>query len=154
MSDLTHSESVVIAASPEAVYDLVSDVTRTGEWSPVCKECWWDEGATGAVGEVFTGRNVLPDRTWETRCTVTAAERGHEFGWLVGDALVHWVYSMEAVEGGTRLTEAWEFLPNGITMFHDRFGADAEAQIAARIELAHRGIPETLAALKRIAEGG
>lgn len=76
MNDLTHSESILIEASPEAVYDLVSDVARTGEWSPVCNECWWDEGATGAVGDVFTGRNVLPDRTWETRCRGTAAERG------------------------------------------------------------------------------
>lgn len=154
MSDLTHSGSVVIAASPEAVYDLVSDVTRTGEWSPVCKECWWEDGGTGAVGDVFTGRNVLPDRTWETRCTVIAAERGREFGWLVGDAFVRWVYSMEPAAEGTRLTEAWEFLPNGIEMFHERYGADAEAQIAVRIDLAHRGISETLAAMKRIAEGG
>jgi len=154
MSDLTHSESIVIAATPEAVYDLVSDVTRTGEWSPVCKECWWDEGATGVVGDVFTGRNVLPDRTWETRCTVIAAERAREFGWLVGDALVRWVYSMELVPEGTRLTEAWEFLPNGIALFHERYGADAEAQIATRIDLAHRGISETLAAIKRIAESG
>jgi Polyketide cyclase / dehydrase and lipid transport len=152
MSDLTHSESIVIDASPEAVYDLVSDVTRTGEWSPVCKECWWDEGATGAVGDVFTGRNVLPERTWETRCTVIAADRGREFGWLVGDAYVRWIYRMEPEATGTRLTEAWEILPNGITMFHDRFGDDAQAQIAARTELAHRGIPQTLAALKRIAE--
>ncbi|HUR74144.1 MAG TPA: SRPBCC family protein [Sporichthya sp.] len=154
MSDLTHSESIVIAAAPEAVYDLISDVTRTGEWSPVCRECWWDEGATGAVGDVFTGRNVLPDRTWETRCTVIAAEPGREFGWLVADGLVRWLYSMEAVDGGTRLTEDWEFLPKGIAFFHERYGADAEAQIAARIDLAHRGISETLAAMKRIAESG
>ncbi|HAY67306.1 MAG TPA: hypothetical protein DCY82_03325, partial [Acidimicrobiaceae bacterium] len=29
-----HEASIEIAASPEAVYDLVSDVTRMGEWSP------------------------------------------------------------------------------------------------------------------------
>jgi len=153
MSDRTHSESIVIDASPDAVYDLISDVTRTGEWSPICKECWWDEGATGAVGDVFTGRNVLPERTWETRCTVIAADRGREFGWIVGDSFVRWTYRMEPEGPGTRLTEAWEFLPNGIKMFHDRFGDDAEAQIANRTAHAHRSIPRTLAAMKRIAEG-
>jgi hypothetical protein len=152
MGNLSHSESIVIAASPEVVYDLVSDVTRTGEWSPVCKECWWDEGATGTVGDVFTGRNVLPDRTWETRCTVTSADRGREFGWLVGDSLVRWVYSMEAVDGGTRLTESWAFLPNGIELFRDRYGSDADAQIANRTNLAHQGISATLATMKRLAE--
>jgi hypothetical protein len=154
MSDLSHRESIVIAAPPEAVYDLVADVTRTGEWSPVCQECRWDEGATGAVGDMFTGRNVLPNRTWETRCTVTHAERGTAFGWLVGDALVRWLYTMEPVEGGTRLTESWEFLPNGIALFHDRYGADADAQIANRIEMAHSGISATLATMKRLVESG
>lgn len=154
MSDLSHSESIVIAASPEAVYDLVSDVTRTGEWSPVCRECRWDEGATGAVGDMFTGRNVLPNRTWETRCTVTHAERGKAFGWLVGDGLVSWLYSMEPVAGGTRLTESWEFLPGGIALFHDRYGTDADAQIANRIEMAHSGISATLATMKQLVESG
>src|SRR5690349_3427279 len=117
MSELTHSESIDIAASPDAVYDLVSDVTRTGEWSPVCRECWWDEGATGTVGDVFTGRNVLPDRTWETRSRVLAAERGREFAWEVGAGVARWSYTMEPVDGGTRLTEAWEFLPTGLALF-------------------------------------
>jgi hypothetical protein len=153
MTQLSHSESILIAASPDAVYDLVSDVTRTGEWSPVCKECWWDEGATGTVGDVFTGRNVLPDRTWETRCTVTHAERGKEFGWIVGDSLVRWVYSMEPAQTGTRLTESWAFLPNGIALFRDRYGDDADAQIANRTDLARRGISQTLLTMKGMLEG-
>lgn len=154
MSDLTHAESIAIDASPEVVYDLISDIRRTGEWSPVCKECWWDEGATGKVGDFFTGRNVLPTRSWETHCEVIHAERGEAFGWLVGDSLVKWVYTIAAEGTGSRLTESWWFLPNGIAMFHERFPDDAEAQIATRVELAHQGIPETLAAIKRIAEAG
>ena len=67
MGNPQHSDSIVIARSPEDVYDMVSDVTRMGEWSPVCKACWWDEGGSPRVGAWFTGRNELPDRTWETR---------------------------------------------------------------------------------------
>ncbi len=47
------------------------------------------------------------------------------------------------------MTESWEFLPAGIAMFEERYGGDAEAQIANRAELAHRGIPLTLAAIKK-----
>ncbi|MGQ0624131.1 MAG: SRPBCC family protein [Sporichthyaceae bacterium] len=150
MSAFTHTESIVIAASPEAVYDLVSDITRTGEWSPVVEACWWDEGATGTVGDGFTGRNVLPERTWETHCEVIAAEPGTAFGWLVGDSLVWWMYTMREVDGGTELTEAWEFLPNGQAYMVERFGDNADAEIAARIERAHLGISATLATMKRI----
>jgi hypothetical protein len=83
---------------------------------------------------------------------VTHADRGREFGWLVGDSLVTWVYTMEPADGGTRPTEQWEFLPNGIALFRERFGDDADAQIANRTELAHQGISTTLAAMKRLAE--
>ncbi|MQA33570.1 SRPBCC family protein [Modestobacter roseus] len=149
---LTHRDSIVVATTPDALYDLVSDVTRTGEWSPICAACWWDEGATGAVGDWFTGRNEVPGRTWETRSQVVAAERGREFAWLVGGRLVRWGFTMTPVEGGTRLTETWEFLPAGLALFAENYGDQAPAQIADRTRAAHEGIPATLAAIKRIAE--
>ncbi len=62
---------------------MVADVTRMGEWSPVCKACWWEEGDGPAEGAWFTGRNELPDRTWETRSLVVAADRGTEFAFQV-----------------------------------------------------------------------
>jgi hypothetical protein len=36
----------------------------------------------------------------------------------------------------------------------DRYGDDAETQIAERTEAARRGIPVTLAAIKQVAEAG
>ena len=152
MADLSYSESIVIARSPEALYALVTDVTRMGEWSPVCKACWWDDGAGPRVGAWFTGRNEQPDRTWETRSQVVVAEPGREFAFVVGGDRVRWGYGFTPVEGGTRLTESWEFLPAGIARFHERYGAEAEAQIARRRRDAHSGIPVTLAAIKQTAE--
>src|SRR5580700_10735589 len=152
MSARTHSDSIVIASSPEEVYDLVSDVTRMGAWSPVCKECRWDEGKGPEVGSWFTGRNVLPERTWETRSQVVTADRGKEFAFIVNGSWTRWGYTLRAVDGGTELTESWDFLPGGEEMFKERFGDGAEAQIADRLELARQGIPVTLAAIKADAE--
>lgn len=36
-----------IAASPEAVYAAIADVTRMGEWSEECHTCNWHEGIDG-----------------------------------------------------------------------------------------------------------
>jgi hypothetical protein len=152
MSSLRYAESVVIQRSPEELYDMVSDVTRMGEWSPVCQACWWDEGDEPRVGAWFTGRNELPERTWETRSQVVAADRGREFAFAVGGSWVRWSYTFAPVAGGTQVTESWVFLPDGIARFHERFGPDAEAQIVDRSEAARRGIPVTLAALKKAAE--
>ena len=154
---ITHAESVVVDAPTRRVYDVVSDVTRTGEWSPVCQECWWDDGDGPRAGAHFTGRNVLPDRTWETRSQVTSAEPGRRFAWSVGPGLVEWGYELapaDPADGSTRLTETWVFTTAGQAFFRERYGDDAEREIALRTRLAHEGIPVTLTALKRVVESG
>lgn len=148
-----YSESITIEAPAQTVYDIVSDITRTGEWSPVCTSCWWDDDViVGVVGAWFTGRNELPDRTWETRSQVVSAEPGREFAWVVGGKFVRWGYTLANVDAGTVLTESWEFLPEGIAMFGEKYGDQASAQIADRTQQALSGIPKTLSAIKRIAE--
>ncbi|MGN5238233.1 MULTISPECIES: SRPBCC family protein [unclassified Rhodococcus (in: high G+C Gram-positive bacteria)] len=149
---LTFQSSVVVRATPEEVYALVSDVTRTGEWSPVCTGCWWDNGDGPEVGAVFVGRNVTPERTWETRSEVVVADRGREFAWSVGPGVVRWGYLIEPTDGGAELTETWEFGDAGKKFFDERFGAEAPREIAAREQAAREGIPTTLAAIKRILE--
>jgi hypothetical protein len=148
-----YQDSVTVLAPAEALYDMVSDITRTGEWSPVCTSCWWDEEAQqGQVGAWFSGRNELPHRTWETRSEVVVAERGREFAWVVGGSFVRWGFTLVPAGLGTTLTESWEFLPGGIAMFEEKFGDQANAQISDRTHQALLGIPKTLAAIKRIAE--
>ena len=147
-----HSDSIVVSCAPEALYDMVADVTRMGEWSPVCTGCWWDEGDGPTAGAWFTGRNELPDRTWETRCEVVAADRGREFAFVVAGTKTRWGYRFRGVDEGTELTETWDFDPAGVAVFAERFGDDAENQIEVRYQLARTGIPDTLAAIKRAAE--
>jgi Polyketide cyclase / dehydrase and lipid transport len=154
MDEHQHADRITIDRSPEALYDMVADVTRMGEWSPICKACWWDEGQGPRVGAWFTGRNELPERTWETHCEVVAAAPGREFAFAVQGTMVRWGYTFTPVDGGTEVTESWDFLPDGIAFFEERFGEDAAAHIADRVEAARTGIPETLAAIKRVAEAG
>lgn len=154
---LTYTDSIVIAATPEAVYDLVSDVRRTGEWSPVCEACWWAEGDEPGEdgprqGAWFHGRNVTADRTWETRSQVAVADRGREFAWVVNGTLVSWKYLLAPEGTGTRLTETWDFLPAGIDYFHQQFGSEADTQIENRRSSAVSGIPVTLERIKQIVE--
>jgi hypothetical protein len=58
----------LIEAPREVVYDLVTDVTRMGEWSPECVACEWVDGATGpAVGARFRGRNRHGLARWSNK---------------------------------------------------------------------------------------
>ena len=148
-----HQESVTVQASAATLYDLVSDITRTGEWGPVYTSCWWDDEVNaGRPGAWFTGRNEFPNRSWETRSQVVAAERGREFAWVVGGSFVRWGYLLTPADTGTALSETWDFLPDGIAMFEEKYGEAAYVQITDRTRQALDGIPKTLAAIKRIAE--
>ena len=151
---MEHAESVIVACPPDTLYDLVSDVTRMGEWSPVCTACWWDEGAGPRAGAWFTGRNETPDRVWQTRSQVVTADRGREFTFEVNNGWVRWSYTFAPADGGTELTESWTFLPAGLAGFRQKYGDQAEAQISQRAAAARSGIPVTLAAIRKTAESG
>lgn len=131
---------------------MVSDVTRTGEWSPICRSCWWDEGESARVGAWFTGRNETAARAWETRSQVVVADRGREFAFIVGGSLVHWSYTFAVSDAGTLMTESWDFLPGGVALFHQRFGERAQTEMDIRAKDAYESIPITLAAIKKAAE--
>lgn len=163
---MTATESTVVDAPPEAVWALVTDVSRTGEWSSVCTACEWDDPAAVAdgpvVGATFTGHNTSGGRSWDTTCTVTAATAPREFRWEVNGGLVRWGYALEPVPAEdpttgstrTRLTEDWEFTTRGQQFFHEKYAEHAPRVIAQRAEEARTGIPHTLATLKRLAEQG
>ena len=105
---LAVSVTRVIEASPEVVYDLVSDVTRMGDYSPENTGATWLAGATGpAVGARFKGTNRLGSNSWSTKPTITAADRGRRFEFVVpGSRGATWTYTFDPVAGGVRVTES------------------------------------------------
>jgi hypothetical protein len=151
MTTATHGDdSVWIAAAPERVYDVVSDVISMGERSPECYRCIWLDGATVAeVGARFRGYNRLGLLRWTTTCTVTTADPGQEFAFAVmshgGREETRWRYVIEERDGGTLLTESYEFV-----------WCPAIARVAEipfpRDKQLRRGIRETLLNVKAAAE--
>jgi polyketide cyclase/dehydrase/lipid transport protein len=156
MQTLDRDELTVhVEAPPDVVYRLVSDVTRTPEFSPEILRCVWLDGADGpAVGARFRATNHLPRRPpWKNTPIVIAADPGREFaisrtepfaGTLV------WRYRLEPEDGGTRLTESYEVTRPitriGWFIIGTLFGGKDR-----RTEL-HRGMQETLRRIAAVAE--
>ena len=149
VDQFSFADEIHIDASPQRVYEVVSDVTRTGEWSVFTVRCEWDPGEGPAVGAHFTGHNSRPGRDWDTRSEVVAAEPGREFAWEVNGGLVRWGYEMAPAGEGTALTHRWEFRPEGREVVREKFGPDG---VTLRTEDARASIPRTLATLKTIIE--
>lgn len=105
-------------ASAEKVWDLVSDVTKIGKYSPETFEAEWLDGATGpAVGVRFRGhvkRNGKGPIYW-AECSITECEPNRLFTFGVGKpgkALNTWSYRLVPAGDGTDVTESFALKPN------------------------------------------
>jgi uncharacterized protein YndB with AHSA1/START domain len=108
-----------MSAPPAKVWDLVSDVTRIGEFSPETFEATWADGATGPVaGARFRGhvkRNGRGPVYW-TNCRVKECVASEVFTFDVlgpGDRVINsWGYRLAAAGDGTDATEFFELHSN------------------------------------------
>ena len=143
--------SIEINASPEAVYDLVSDLPRMGEWSPENIGGEWQGGGSGQVGDRFIGHNRAGERTWSAPVMVTQAERGRCFEFVVGPdegPYVRWTYRLEPSGAGTRVTEIWD-----VEQLPPAMRSATQAQLEERARYTEAMMATTLAAIKKTAEG-
>ena len=94
------SVTVRIAAPADRLWELLTDVTRIGEYSPETFDAEWLDGASGPlIGARFRGhvrRNGRGPVYWTT-CRVVASEPGREFAFVVtlgGRAVNTWRYQL------------------------------------------------------------
>ena len=110
-----HAE-VVVDASPEAVWPVVSDVTRTGDWSAECHRVRWLGDTTAAApGARFRGRNRNRNGLirWSRTCEVTSVAPPRELVWrtlptpLYPDS-TEWRITLEPAGDGTRIVQTYQ----------------------------------------------
>jgi hypothetical protein len=101
-------------APPQRIWDLVSDVTKIGRYSPETFEAEWVDGATGpTVGARFRGhvkRNGRGPIYW-TNCQVVASDPGREFAFhvITGKQPTNtWRYVIEPAGDGADVTESFQ----------------------------------------------
>lgn len=100
-----------IAAPPWAVWQLISDVRRTGQWSPECRRvvplgpvragCW------------ILGINHRRRVGWVTLSRISRFIPQQEIGWHVVTNGSVWSYRLSATPNGTRVAETRE-TPAGV----------------------------------------
>lgn len=145
----TATATVEIAAPAEMVYDLISDITRMGEWSPECVACEWLD-TPGAAGSTFRGRNRSGLARWTTTARVIVADRPGEFTFATlhrGREATRWSYRLHDDSGRTVLTESFESVttPMLIGLLERWVIRDRQAQLES-------GMAKTLAAIRITAE--
>ncbi|OBG61904.1 SRPBCC family protein [Mycobacterium sp. E3339] len=115
MTDPSVTASVQVAAGPDLVYRLITDLPTLASFAEEAVAMEWRQGDAARPGAVFTGHNESAKRRWSTKCTVTDAEPGRIFAFDVRHSMLpiaRWQYDIVATDGGCRVTEStWDRRP-------------------------------------------
>lgn len=145
VSGYTITRRTWAAIDPARAYDLVSEVSNIGLWSPNAIRAEYDEGAGPRAGAWFRGRNRAGESEWDSRSQVQRAERGVEFTYTVLGStpvpIVRWTWTFTPHESGTVLSQTWQLL------VADPVLGTTHAELDALRDATARGVEETLVAM-------
>lgn len=149
------SGSIEIAAAPEAVFALVTDLPRMGEWSPENRGGAWKGTAdAAAVRARFVGTNQNGKKKWKGGVVVTEVTAPTRFAFrtVAGPmTFAEWIYEIAPTAGGCAVTETWVDTRNPVMA---RFLGKPITGVKDRAAWTRESIETTLANLRKAAEGG
>ena len=148
-----------IAAQPERVWELVSDINISARFSKEFQGADWIDSDGPKKGASFQGRNKRTDvnREWETKSWVAECDPPNVFAWNVNDRdepSAKWRFELEKIPGGTRLRHRFilgqRLSATGTAMVNN---PEQAADILASRQEQHRGnMMLNLQGIKDIAE--
>jgi len=145
--------SLLIDATPEAVWALVSDISLPARFSSELQGAEWIER-----GVSFRGRNAHPAAgEWETTSYVTVWLAPSVFEYAVGDTAnpsATWRWTVEPEGAGTRLTQ-WMRMgpaPSGLSPAIEAMPDKEERIIARRLDEHRFNMLANLAGIKDLLE--
>ena len=112
-----HGRTETVARAPaEAVWQIIADVTRVGEWSHECRGARLLGGARAAApGVRFRGQNRSGLFRWSRSCVFTVVEPPRALVWRTGGLWgrvdsTQWRIDLEPVADGTRIVQTYQVL--------------------------------------------
>jgi uncharacterized protein YndB with AHSA1/START domain len=144
-----------VAAPPERVWELISDIHLMAELSDELQRVEWTDGATGpGVGARFVGYNKHEAfGEWHTTSTIVECERPRVFTWAVGDPDhpgAVWRFTLAPSGDGTTLRQWVQMGParSGLSVAIDRMPEKEQKIVFVRLREYESGMAANLAQIK------
>ncbi len=159
--DLPEATTTIdIAAPPDRVWEVLSDITVMPRFSTELLAVEWAGGSTGpALGAQFLGHNRnRAIGEWTTRSEIVAFDPPRVFGWAVGDSqkpAATWLFELQPLPSGTHLRYTARIGPgpSGVSMLIERTPDRAERIIEGRLGQFRNAMQATLEGIRDLAEG-
>lgn len=103
-------------APAEAVWRIIADMTRVGEWSHECRGArLLGDAREAAPGVRFRGRNRSGVFRWSRSCAFTVVEPPRTLAWRTAGLWgqvdsTEWRITLEPADGGTRIVQTYQVL--------------------------------------------
>lgn len=155
----TTSVERVVAASPDEVWQRISDIGFPAEVSPELQHVEWLDGAEEpGVGARFVGHNERGELQWSVTCEITECDPPRAFAWTPlyrpddpedPEPLATWRFDLEPVDGGTRVTQSVLLGPgrSGVTWSIRQRPEDEATIISGRLAQFEQAMAANLAQL-------
>jgi uncharacterized protein YndB with AHSA1/START domain len=154
----TAQARVRIAAPPERVWELVTDLHLLAELSAEVQRVEWLEPGGPAVGRPFRGWSRHPAAgEWSTVSRIVVCDPPRAFGWDVEDPAnptASWRFELTADGDGTVLRQ-WARMgpgPSGLTPAIRRWPEKEERIVAGRLREWREAMEANMAGIKERAE--
>jgi uncharacterized protein YndB with AHSA1/START domain len=152
LTDVAPLEATIdVAAPPEAVWDLVSDLRNMPRWSPQCRKTIVRGGVMrqGAKLVNINRRGLL---FWPTQAMVTEFVPGRRIAFRVKENWTIWSFELsETPDGGTRVVQRRE-APKGIADVSVRLTNTVLGGVDNFTTELRQGMRQTLEKIKQDAE--
>jgi hypothetical protein len=150
---------VRVAARPEQVWALVTDINLPADYSSEFRGAEWADDASGpCLGARFVGTNEHPAiGAWQSTSVVVSYEPVRAFGWDVqgfGGVAASWRFELEPDGEGTRLRQ-WARMgpaPSGLSAAIEARPDKEERIVANRLAEWQRNMQATVEGIKARAE--
>lgn len=146
------SASLEIAASPERVWALLTDLSRMPEWSPQChKMIVRGKDKTLRVGTTTFNINRRGVLFWPTRAKIKEFDAPRRFAFKIAENGTTWSYDLEPTETGTKVTER-RHAPEGVSDVSNFLTKNILGGTEGFEEELEAGMLQTLSRIKAAAE--
>jgi uncharacterized protein YndB with AHSA1/START domain len=143
---------VDVAASPERVWQVLTDLRRMPDWSPELVRMVPLKRGGLRQGHWYLGLNRRKAIVWPTRNVVATLEPGRVLAWDTKTSGARWIFEVDPEGEGTRLVQRRQ-VPARLTVLSKVFAAAALGGQEEHADELEQGMRTTLERIKAAVEG-